>query len=89
MLLITPPKEIRLKFNDPIEVTFTHVKVVDASGRKFPNGDDAAGSVRYERRDRAAAASWQHRTTFPRFRRTKFPHPVAVPMLSRTVTVRP
>ena len=34
--LDTPPKEIRLKCNDPIEVTFTHVKVVGASGRKFP-----------------------------------------------------
>ena len=26
----------------------------------------------------------QHRTTFPQFRRSKFPHPVAVPVLSRT-----
>ena len=25
----------------------------------------------------------QHRTTFPQFRRSKFPHPVAVPVLSR------
>ena len=25
----------------------------------------------------------QHRITFPHFRRSKFPHPVAVPVLSR------
>ena len=28
-------------------------------------------------------AGCQHRSTFPQFRRSKFPHPVAVPVLSR------
>ena len=31
----------------------------------------------------------QHRTTFPQFRRSKFPHPVAVPVLSRTLMQQP
>ena len=31
----------------------------------------------------------QHRTTFPHFRRSKFPHPVAVPVLSRRGVRRP
>ena len=31
----------------------------------------------------------QHRTTFPQFRRSKFPHPLAVPVLSRTYVQRP
>jgi len=30
----------------------------------------------------------QHRITFPHFRRSKFPHPVAVPVLSRWVMRR-
>ena len=33
---------------------------------------------------RRVLAWCQHRTTFPQFRRSKFPHPVAVPVLSRT-----
>ena len=34
-------------------------------------------------------AKFQHRTTFPHFRRSKFPHPVAVPVLSRRGVRRP
>lgn len=30
-----PPREIRLKFNDPIEITFTHVKVFDAARKEI------------------------------------------------------
>ena len=35
-------------------------------------------------RGTALVEACQHRTTFPQFRRSKFPHPVAVPVLSRT-----
>ncbi len=36
----------------------------------------------------SVTALCQHRTTFPHFRRSKFPHPVAVPVLSRAVLRR-
>ncbi len=34
--LDTSPREIRLRFNEPVEIAFTHVKVVDATGRALP-----------------------------------------------------
>src|SRR5450631_897328 len=32
------PKEMRLKFNEPVEAAFTSVKVVDSAGKEF-SGD--------------------------------------------------
>jgi IS5 family transposase len=39
--------------------------------------------------DATIIAACQHRITFPQFRRSKFPHPVAIPVLSRAEVRRP
>jgi len=64
------------------------IKLADAKAEAARIRALARNGIDWLEQEAARLRACQHRITFPHFRRSKFPHPVAVPVLSRVVMRR-